>query len=101
MTAKRHTVGPPNPVQDTANLRLVRPPLVYVASLIVGVLAQLLIPLTFLLHTLATPVGAALIVRSTFVAAEKSNGLIKLLLKRDEDVFTVMLDYHSGLRYRI
>ncbi len=33
------------------------------------------------------------------VSAENSNAPIKLLLKRDKDFITVMLDYHSGLRY--
>jgi predicted metalloprotease with PDZ domain len=37
--------------------------------------------------------------RQAIVAAEKNNGSIKLLLKRDDQFLTVSLDYHGGLRY--
>jgi len=37
--------------------------------------------------------------RQAIVAAEKNNGPIKLLLKRDDQFLTVNLDYHAGLRY--
>ena len=37
--------------------------------------------------------------RHAIVAAEKGNGPIKLLLKRDDQFITVTLDYHGGLRY--
>jgi protein-S-isoprenylcysteine O-methyltransferase Ste14 len=43
-------------------LGLVRPPFVYLISLVVGVLIQLAIPLPFVPRTLATPLGAALVV---------------------------------------
>lgn len=37
--------------------------------------------------------------RSAILAAEKSTAPIKLLLKRDNEFLTLMLDYHGGLRY--
>jgi len=37
--------------------------------------------------------------RDAIVSAEKSSAPIKLLLKRDKEFITVMLEYHGGLRY--
>jgi predicted metalloprotease with PDZ domain len=37
--------------------------------------------------------------REAIITAEKSSAPIKILLKRDKDFITVMLDYHEGLRY--
>lgn len=37
--------------------------------------------------------------RDAIVTAEHSSAPIKLLLKRDKEFITVMLDYHGGLRY--
>jgi predicted metalloprotease with PDZ domain len=37
--------------------------------------------------------------RDAIVTAERSSAPIKLLLKRDKEFITVMLDYHGGLRY--
>jgi predicted metalloprotease with PDZ domain len=37
--------------------------------------------------------------REAIIAAEKGSASIKLLLKRDKEFTTVMLDYHGGLRY--
>jgi len=54
--------SPPNVARDTANLGLVRPPLVYLVSLALGLLIQLVIPVPFLSRKFATPVGAALVV---------------------------------------
>jgi protein-S-isoprenylcysteine O-methyltransferase Ste14 len=62
MTTKPESGSSPNAVRDVANLGLVRPPFVYLISLIVGVLIQLAIPLPFLPRPLAMPLGAALIV---------------------------------------
>jgi hypothetical protein len=61
------TTGPqgrdsPNAAQDVANLGLVRPPLVYLTSLVIGALIQLAKPLPFLPGTLAMPLGASLVV---------------------------------------
>ena len=47
--------------QDVANLGLVRPPLVYLTSLVTGALLQFAKPLPFLPGTLAVPLGAALV----------------------------------------
>jgi protein-S-isoprenylcysteine O-methyltransferase Ste14 len=62
VTAKPQSSGPPNAARHTADLGLVRPPFVYLVSLAVGLLIQLVIPLPFLPRTLATPLGAALVV---------------------------------------
>jgi protein-S-isoprenylcysteine O-methyltransferase Ste14 len=48
--------------QDVPNLGVVRPPLVYLASIILGVLIQLVVPLPFLPRTLALPLGVSLVV---------------------------------------
>jgi predicted metalloprotease with PDZ domain len=37
--------------------------------------------------------------RNAIIAAEKNNDPIKLLLKRDDQFLTVMVNYHGGLRY--
>jgi protein-S-isoprenylcysteine O-methyltransferase Ste14 len=62
MTTRPQSCGPPNAAQDTANLGLVRPPLVYLISLISGAVIQLATPFPFLPGTLAVPLGAPLIV---------------------------------------
>jgi protein-S-isoprenylcysteine O-methyltransferase Ste14 len=49
-------------VQDVANLGLIRPPLVYLISLVTGALIQLAKPLAFIPGTLAVPIGASLVV---------------------------------------
>src|SRR5215510_10141788 len=62
MTTRPQSGGPPSAAQDTARLGLVRPPLVYLISLISGVVIQLYIPFPFLPGTLAVPLGAPLVV---------------------------------------
>src|SRR5215813_3682745 len=47
--------------RDVANLGLVRPPLVYLTSLIVGAVIHLAMPLPFLPGTLAVPLGVPLV----------------------------------------
>jgi protein-S-isoprenylcysteine O-methyltransferase Ste14 len=47
---------------DVARLGLVRPPLVYLIALVIGVLVQLAAPLSFVPRTLAVPLGASLVV---------------------------------------
>ena len=37
--------------------------------------------------------------REAILAAEKSNAPIKLLVKRDKEFLTLIVDYHGGLRY--
>jgi protein-S-isoprenylcysteine O-methyltransferase Ste14 len=54
--------GSPSAAQDVANLGLVRPPLVYLISLVSGAVIQLATPLPLLPATLAVLVGAPLIV---------------------------------------
>jgi protein-S-isoprenylcysteine O-methyltransferase Ste14 len=61
MTTKPQSGSPPNTELDTANLGLIRPPLVYLISLIVGVLIRLATPLPFLPRRLAIPLGAMLV----------------------------------------
>jgi protein-S-isoprenylcysteine O-methyltransferase Ste14 len=48
--------------QDIPNLGLVRPPLVYLISIVIGALIQLAAPLPFLPRALALPLGASLVV---------------------------------------
>ena len=47
---------------DVPKLGLIRPPLVYLASLVIGALLQLAMPLPFLPHTLTAALGVPLIV---------------------------------------
>jgi protein-S-isoprenylcysteine O-methyltransferase Ste14 len=61
MTTRPESCGSPSAAQDVANLGLVRPPLVYLISLISGVVIQLATPLPFLPGTLAVPLGAPLV----------------------------------------
>ena len=61
MITRPQSCGPPSAVQDVANLGLVRPPLVYLISLISGAVIQLATPLPFLPGTLAVPLGAPLV----------------------------------------
>src|SRR5438067_13547766 len=62
MTTRPRSGGPASPAQDVANLGLVRPPLVYLISLVSGVVIQLATPLPLLPETLARPVGPPLVV---------------------------------------
>ncbi len=62
MTPGPQSCGPQNAAQDIPTLGLVRPPLVYLISLVVGALIQLAAPLPFLPRTLALPLGASLVV---------------------------------------
>lgn len=49
-------------LQDIPKLGLVRPPLVYLISIVLGALIQLAAPLPFLARTLSLPLGASLVV---------------------------------------
>jgi protein-S-isoprenylcysteine O-methyltransferase Ste14 len=62
MTTTPQSYSPPNAEKDVASLGLVRPPLVYLTSLVVGGLIQLAAPLPFVPRTLAVPLGASLVV---------------------------------------
>ncbi len=61
MTIGSQSSGPPNAAPDVPNLGLVRPPLVYLASLVAGGLAQLAVPLPFLPGRVAAPLGPFLV----------------------------------------
>jgi protein-S-isoprenylcysteine O-methyltransferase Ste14 len=62
MTTRPQSCGPPSAAQDVANLGLVRPPLVYLISLVSGAVIQFATPFPFLPGTLAVPLGAPLVV---------------------------------------
>jgi protein-S-isoprenylcysteine O-methyltransferase Ste14 len=62
VTNKPKNASPSNVEPDVANLGLVRPPLIYLVSLAVGLLIQLVIPLPVLPRILAIPLGAFLVV---------------------------------------
>jgi len=62
MTTKRESFDMPSEAKDVVNLGLVRPPLVYLTSLILGSVIQLAAPLPFLPGVLAMPLGAPLVV---------------------------------------
>src|SRR5437773_5216971 len=62
MTTRPQSCGPPSAAQDVANLGLIRPPLVYLTSLVSGAVIQLATPFPFLPGTLAVSLGAPLVV---------------------------------------
>jgi protein-S-isoprenylcysteine O-methyltransferase Ste14 len=62
MTTRPQGSGPSNAAQDVAHLGLVRPPLVFLTSLVTGALIQLARPRPFFPETLAVPLGASLVV---------------------------------------
>ncbi len=62
MTTRQQSCGAPGAAQDVAKLGLVRPPLVYLISLISGAVLLLATPFPFLPATLALPLGAPLVV---------------------------------------
>jgi protein-S-isoprenylcysteine O-methyltransferase Ste14 len=61
MTVRPQSSGLPKVSQDVANLGLVRPPLVYLISLVLGVMIQLAAPVPFLPGTLAMPLGVPIV----------------------------------------
>jgi protein-S-isoprenylcysteine O-methyltransferase Ste14 len=62
MGTSPHLDDAPGAAQDVANLGLVRPPFVYLISLVAGAMIQLAKPLPFLPGTLARPIGLPLVV---------------------------------------
>jgi protein-S-isoprenylcysteine O-methyltransferase Ste14 len=62
MTATPQSSDPPDAGPDVPYLGLIRPPLVYLASLVIGALIQLARPLPFLPRTLTAAFGAPLVV---------------------------------------
>jgi protein-S-isoprenylcysteine O-methyltransferase Ste14 len=61
MTTRSQSGGPRQEAKDVANLGLIRPPLVYLTSLVIGALIQRATPLPFLPRTLAVPLGVSLV----------------------------------------
>jgi len=61
MTTTPQGRGPSNATQAVANLGIVRPPLVYLVSLVAGSVMQFAMPLQFVPRVLATPLGGALV----------------------------------------
>ena len=62
MTTRPQGSGLPSAAQDVAHLGLVRPPLVFLTSLVTGALIHLARPFPFHPGTLAVPLGASLVV---------------------------------------
>jgi protein-S-isoprenylcysteine O-methyltransferase Ste14 len=62
MTTTPQSAGPPSAAQDVPKLGAFRPPLVYLVSIVTGVLIQRAVPLPLVPGTLAVPVGASLVV---------------------------------------
>ena len=62
MTTRPQYGGPVSAAPDVPNLGLIRPPLVYLASLVIGALIQFAMPLPFLPRTLTVALGASLVV---------------------------------------
>src|SRR6059036_2108016 len=62
MATRPQSCGPPSAARDVGNLGVVRPPLVYLISLVTGALTRLATPFPFLPGMLAVPLGAPLVV---------------------------------------
>ena len=62
MTTPPQSYGPPSVARDVPKLGLFRPPLVYLLSLVTGVLIQRAAPLPLVPGMLAVPLGVSLIV---------------------------------------
>ena len=62
MNATPESNGPSNAAQDVPSLGLIRPPLVYLTSLVIGALIQFALPLPFLSRRLTAALGASLVV---------------------------------------
>src|SRR5215472_4794051 len=62
MTATPRSSGSSDAASAVPQLGLIRPPLVYLASLVIGALIQLAMPLPFLPRTLTAALGASLVV---------------------------------------
>jgi protein-S-isoprenylcysteine O-methyltransferase Ste14 len=61
MTTTPQGSSPSNAKQDVANLGVVRPPLVYLLSLVTGSVIQFVAPLPFCPRVFAVPLGASLV----------------------------------------
>ena len=63
--------GSAHPGPDAANLGLVRPPLVYLGSILLGVVLHIAWPVPLVQHAVATPIGVGVVVAAIalFVAA--------------------------------
>jgi len=61
MTTSPQHGGASSAAQDVANLGVVRPPLIYLTSLILGAVIHLALPVPFLPRTLAVPLGVPLV----------------------------------------
>lgn len=61
MTTNPQTGSLPNAEHETAHLGLIRPPLVYLVSIVFGVVIHVAVPLRFLSSTLAIPLGIPLV----------------------------------------
>jgi len=62
MTTEPQCSGSPNAAQDVAHLGFVRPPILYLTSIVTGALIQLAKPFPFLPRALAVPLGASVVV---------------------------------------
>lgn len=62
MTGHRQQKGPSAGTATAANLGIVRPPLVYLSSVLTGIVVHIAWPLPFLPPALALPVGSSLVV---------------------------------------
>jgi protein-S-isoprenylcysteine O-methyltransferase Ste14 len=68
------TSGNADPVGDVANLGLVRPPLVYLGSILLGVLLHLVWPLPLVRYPAAAAIGAGVVLLAVglFIAAVRT-----------------------------
>jgi protein-S-isoprenylcysteine O-methyltransferase Ste14 len=66
--------GDADPVPGVANLGLVRPPLVYLASILLGLLLHFAWPLPLLRHPAGVPIGASVVLMAValFIAAVRT-----------------------------
>src|SRR5687768_3515555 len=70
----RRTSGDADPVPEVANLGLVRPPLVYLGSIFLGLLLHFVWSLPLVRHPVVAPIGAGLVLiaAALFIAAART-----------------------------
>jgi protein-S-isoprenylcysteine O-methyltransferase Ste14 len=66
--------GDAGPIPDVANLGLVRPPLVYLGSILLGLLLHFAWPLPLVRHPASAPIGAGVVLMAVglFIAAVRT-----------------------------
>jgi protein-S-isoprenylcysteine O-methyltransferase Ste14 len=69
MTTSPENPGSSNGTEEVANLGFVRPPLVYLSSIAMGLVLEFASPMPFLSHPLSAPIGSSFVVGAVMLFA--------------------------------